>query len=84
MSLAADKAELKAFVDENHYVDVGEGTKARPIAINHLVEDDGYSFVSILVTQMKTGHQAEVLVLAVPGTTEEDIRKNLGSIQPFH
>jgi hypothetical protein len=81
---------LKARVDEGHYIDIGSGTE------NHLgisatklqtavaiLEAKGYVVQKVQVDQLGTaaGNKTTIKVLAPPGTTYGDIKRNQDNIR---
>lgn len=78
------KAELEA---KGGYLDIGKGTSNRmkvsetnfDAAITYL-RDQGYEVINVQVPQAGTVHNTTIKVLAPPGTTYLDVKKNLSNI----
>lgn len=83
---------LKEAVGKDQYIDVGIGTELylpgnisrtkMQTAIAQL-EDEGYTVANVKVRQLGTGNMTTVQVLAPPGTSVDDIRKNKEKIHPM-
>lgn len=80
---------LKDNVDSNKYVDIGPGaeaalgiTRTRLMNAARSLENEGYVRENIYVRQvgMNNGQKTTINVLAVPGTTKQDITKNKDKI----
>jgi hypothetical protein len=93
---AADKADiltqtadmLRRQVDEKKYVDVGVGVETQLGLSNErlktsvaILKQEGYVVESIKVTQLGTGKETRIKVLAPPGETWGSIQKNVDQIR---
>lgn len=81
--------ELKARVDEKGYVDVSEGneywinaTKSKLDTAAAILKEQGYELENIGVKQVFGEGWTTTSVLAKPGTTKDDIVKNMDKIVP--
>lgn len=87
-ALTATANMLKSQVDEKGLVDVGHGnetylgiSKERMNTALAVLKDQGYEVHTIPVPQLGTGKNTEVKVLAPPGTTWGDVKRNQDNIQ---
>lgn len=78
---------LKDAVDSKGYIDIGAGTEImmgikRPMLANavKMLEDQGYVKIQIPVEQLGTGKDTNVMVLAKPGTTWGEVKRNADKI----
>jgi DNA-binding CsgD family transcriptional regulator len=92
----ADKADvlqatanmLKSQVDEKGFVDVGKGVEnyvgvsaTRLETAVGMLRAEGYELHEVKVTQLGTGHETRMKVLAPPGTTQKEVWLNRDKIQ---
>jgi DNA-binding CsgD family transcriptional regulator/transcriptional regulator with XRE-family HTH domain len=81
---------LQAQVDKKGYVDVGKGveshigvSKTRLDTALAVLKEKGYEVHTVKSLQLTTGHETNMRVLAVPGTTQRDVFLNRSKIQQF-
>lgn len=79
---------LQKHVDEKKFVEVGAGvenqlkiSKEKLNAALAILKEKGYVTHSVPVPQLGTTHETNTRVLAQPGTTWGEVRKNLANIQ---
>lgn len=85
---------LKAEVAEKGFIDVGTGTEGfinvagkngisstRLATAVAILREEGYAYHTVKVTQIGTGLETTVKVLAPPGTTQKDVFLNRDKIQ---
>lgn len=79
---------LQKHVDEKKFLEVGSGvetqlkiSKEKLNASLAILEEKGYVTHSVPVPQLGTTHETNTKVLALPGTTWGDVRKNITNIQ---
>lgn len=82
-------AMLRQDVDKHKMIDVGTGvethlgiSKEKLRASVALLKEEGYVVHPLSNPQLGTQHDTRMKVLAVPGTTAGDVRKNRANIQP--
>jgi hypothetical protein len=93
---AKDKADvlettanmLKDQVAEKKYVDIGTGvenylsvSKERLSTAVGMLREEGYEVHGVKVTQLGTGHETELKILAPPGTTQKEVWQNRDQIK---
>jgi len=83
--------QLRERVDEAGMIDVGKGVEnyigVAPTRLNtalSVLKGEGYEIHTIPVPQVGVGKDVKVRVLAVPGTTQQDVWKNQDKIQLFN
>lgn len=88
--LTATSDMIKREVDAKRYVDIGSGvenyinvSKEKLNASVAILREQGYEVHTVPVTQLGTGLDTRTKVLALPGTTWGDVRKNQDKIQPL-
>lgn len=92
--LTATADMLKAEVAEKGYIDVGTGTESfinvagrngvsstRLATAVAMLREEGYAYHTVKFTQIGTGLETTVKVLAPPGTTQRDVFLNRDKIQ---
>lgn len=79
---------LKKQVDEKTYVDIGSGvenyvgvSKEKLNTAVAMLQEDGYTKHTVKVTQIGTGFETELKVLAPPGATQKEVWQNRGQIK---
>lgn len=80
-NLTNEKAdELRAFVDENKYIDITSGTElqlgitaSRMDKVVAKLQEEGYQKMYVKVNQMGTNHQTTIKCLVPPGTTYKEL-----------
>lgn len=80
-----NQADTKGMVDvgvgvEHHLVGVSRDKVDKALAI---LKEKGYSVIPVQVDQLGTQNKTNIKVLAVPGTTYTDIKKNAANIKPL-
>lgn len=79
---------LERAVDERKYIDVSKGvqlqlgvTQDRMEKATQILYDQGYELYNMRVPQLTTGNYTTLRVLAPPGTTYDEVYKNLDKIR---
>lgn len=89
--LTSTASALKSRVDDVGMVDVGKGVENYLGVSNtklntalSMLKEDGYEVHTIPVPQVGIGKDVKVKVLAIPGTTQQDVWKNQVNISTFN
>lgn len=81
-SMLKDQVDKKGFIDVGtgveHHIGVSSTKMGAAIAI---LREQGYELHRVKVTQLGTGHQTELKVLAKPGTTQKQVWQNRDNIK---
>lgn len=79
---------LRDQVDEKKFLDIGSGVEnhigVTSTALGNAVsilKGEGYTVHQVKVEQLGTGHETNMKILALPGTTWGDVQRNRGNIQ---
>lgn len=79
---------LEKAVENKKYIDVSKGvelqlgvTQDRMEKASQILYDQGYELYNMRVPQLTTGNYTTMRVLAPPGTTYDEVRKNLSQIK---
>lgn len=79
---------LEKAVNDRKYIDVSKGvelqlgvTQDRMEKASQILYDQGYMLYNMRVPQLTTGNYTTMTVLAPPGTTYDEVRKNLNQVR---